>query len=711
MPLAGENDMANGGEHQPGIAMGARGYGPRRGRRPGTGAGLPGPAGRRSAYGYVVASLAVLALLGAWSLGVAGCTAQGSGYARMGEPSGSVLANARQSPGEISRLARNARYFKLMGQPELGLKELEQAHRQNPDNLQIVNLLAQNYEELGKFEAARQLYQEALTRQGSNPVIANNLCFSYYQEGRWQEAETCFRQTLAHDPRNQAARNNLGLLYCRLGRQDEARRLWQEAEGAAAADLKVSQALAALGMPDRAVYARKPKAAPAAAKATPAPTPRAAVSPVAAPKPAKENTPVQPVARKESAKPLAAKPRTPTPAPKATTPAPPVAPQEPAKPVATKPPAPTPGLKALAPAPGLKAVATTPPVATKEAVKPVAAKPTAPAPGPVAAKPRQEPRKPAAVPPPAHPAGTPGPAAQAATRPSPKPSPLTAVELAETAIEVRNGTWTKNLAHQTRTLLRQEGFTVAKIGNHVDFGAAKTIIYYRPGAETVARALADKVFPGAALAPSDKLKKGMDIKVLLGHDLVENPQFMARLHQGPPPAAPRAQTPLATAKLLNAKTEVERPAASHQEPAKVSPAKPGPQTQAVPPKSKEVAAAPLPSPGSSPLTAAELVGTAIEIRNGTWTKNLAHQTRSLLREEGFTVAKIGNHVDFGATKTVIYYRLGAERVARAVADKFFPRAALTPSLKLKKGMDVKILLGADLLQRPQLMARLVAEGK
>ena len=105
------------------------------------------------------------------------------------------------------------------------------------------------------------------------------------------------------------------------------------------------------------------------------------------------------------------------------------------------------------------------------------------------------------------------------------------------------------------------------------------------------------------------------------------------------------------------------------------------------------------------------MNTAIEVRNGTWTKNLAHETRSLLRQEGFTVAKIGNHVDFGAAKTMIYYRPGAERVAQAVGRTIFPGAELEPSLKLKKGMDIKILLGADLLERPQLMARLVAEDK
>ena len=87
-------------------------------------------------------------------MGVVGCSAPGLGYGRIKEAPGSVLANMRQSPGEISRLESNAHYYKLMGQPELGLKEVELAHQQNPDNLQITDLLAQNYEELGKFEAA-----------------------------------------------------------------------------------------------------------------------------------------------------------------------------------------------------------------------------------------------------------------------------------------------------------------------------------------------------------------------------------------------------------------------------------------------------------------------------------------------------------------------------------------------------------------------------
>ena len=111
------------------------------------------------------------------------------------------------------------------------------------------------------------------------------------------------------------------------------------------------------------------------------------------------------------------------------------------------------------------------------------------------------------------------------------------------------------------------------------------------------------------------------------------------------------------------------------------------------------------------LTCAELVCTSIEVRNGTRTKDLARHTRSRLSQEGFTVAKIGNHVDFGVTQTTIYYRPGAERVARVMASAFFPGAGLEQTQALKKGMDVKILLGADLLQRPQLMARLVDQPK
>jgi hypothetical protein len=51
-----------------------------------------------------------------------------------------------------------------------------------------------------------------------------------------------------------------------------------------------------------------------------------------------------------------------------------------------------------------------------------------------------------------------------------------------------------------------------------------------------------------------------------------------------------------------------------------------------------------------------------------------------------------------------------ERVARAVNRTFFPGAQLSQSKKLKKGVDIKILLGADLQKQPQVRASLASEG-
>jgi hypothetical protein len=453
--------MIKGGKSKPGAVPGTRAHGPGRRRCQWATREMPFSLGRRSSGGYGLPGPAVLAILGILGLGMVGCGAQVSGYGQIDGSPDSFVANVRPSPGETSQLLRNAYYYKLMGRPDLALKELAQAHQRDPDNLKLVNSLAQSYEELGKFEAARELYQEALTRHGPQPVLANNLCFTYYLEGSWQEAESCYRQTLARDPGNVAARNNLGLLYCRLGRRDEARRLWQEGEGEAAAEVKMGQALAALGISKGAVYAQRPEPSPPAARVSSAPTPVA--------------TPSRPLAS------LPSQVHTPTP----------------------------------------------PPVAPTKTEGQLAAIPAAESPISHRAKPQKEAEAQPAVPEKASPAAAARPTPPAAT--PPRQASLTCAELVDTAIEIRNGTWTHNLAHETRTLLSLEGFTVTRIGNHIDFGATKTIIYYRPGAERVARAVGSTFFPGAGLEPSLKLKQDVDVKILLGADLLKRPQLMARL--------------------------------------------------------------------------------------------------------------------------------------------------------------------------------------
>jgi Flp pilus assembly protein TadD len=572
--------MITGGEQRPGAARETRALRPNPGRRPEIRKNPPSPAVRNSFYGYAVASLTVLVLWGTLAFGVVGCSTLLARFGWLPERTGASAAHVDQSSREISRLLRNAHYYNLMGRPDLALKELEQAHQQNPDNLKILNSLALNYEKLGKFKAARQLYQEGLTRYGPNPVLANNLCFNYYLEGRWQKAEECFRQVLARDPQNVAARNNLGLLYCRQGQQDKARQLWQAAEGDAAADYKVHQALAALGMYDGAVYAQRPEPTLPAATARVAPMRVVAVDRSATPVPAEVHTPPQPVAPKpapQTPTPVAAR-VSPTPRPKAAVPRPlalrpgqvrtssqPVTPKKTPLQVVHKPAPPRPvssnthGEKA-------RVHAQAQPVAPKATTRQVAQKPTPQTPT-QAARIRPTPRpgvgiarlatrisakvqslarlvtskvssqqvaqKPAAkMQVASSPAESPILAANAP--PLMHPSYLTCAELVNTAIELRNGTWTRDLAHETRSLLSLEGFNVTKIGNHIDFGAKKTIIFYRPGAERVARALGHTFFPIAELKPSMKLKKGTDVKILLGADLVKPPRLMARLNSERP---------------------------------------------------------------------------------------------------------------------------------------------------------------------------------
>lgn len=398
---------------------------------------------------------------GAWRLAAAmlatmlavgmGCSTQWPASSRMDPRGSEFAAQMRPASGSSDRLLSNAHYFKLMGRPAMALKQLEEAYRLDPNNPKVVDTLARSYEEMGEFDQARKIYQEALDQHGNNPVLNNNLCFSYYQEGRLEQAEACFKEALDRDPHNSAARNNLGLVWCRLGRVDEARRLWQAAEGEAAAEVKLSQTLGALGRDYQPTYAQAPPAVPQ-------------IKPVSAPS-------------------LTVKTRETAPA---------------AAPAKIRPTQAAAGKKAMAAKPAASRPERKIQLSNQIAL-------ARPAPAPVVTK-------------------LPEPRAAAAPR-----RPLSSEELLGTAIEVRNGTPTKNLAHRTRALLSQEGFQVAVIGNHWDFGAEKTKIYYGPGAERVAQALRDQFFPGAELEQSEKLHKHIDVKVLLGHELLLPPQLMARL--------------------------------------------------------------------------------------------------------------------------------------------------------------------------------------
>ena len=667
----------------------------------------------------------------AWLLGMAALTGALLGVGC----NASWLANNRTARGvalpaamDSTRLLYNAHYYQLMGRPEIALKELQQAHEVDPANLKVVDALAQMYQEQGQFQRAQELYQETLKRYGENRALHNNWCFSYYLQGDLGRAESCLQEALARDPGNMAARNNLGLLWCRQGKLAEAKRLWEEAEGAALAQTRMNQALAFLGMSAPAYYAKlaepgpgapladssaKPPAAaaPPTVKAAPAPRPLAAapkaeVNEAAKPTEPGLALPQQPAASRQpkSATPaiiasqdgslLVAEGQTSVKATAAT-----------ALAESAKAPAPvlvTTQAGFLAAEPPITAKAATP--ATPAATRPTAglteAAKVAPPPAPpvaassgksVAAQGETLVTAPA-------PARALAAAARAKVKKAAKATAprtiLAAAERVKTGIEILNGNGIRGLARLTQTVLFQEVFNVARIGDYINFGAESTVIYYRPGTERVARVLHSEIFPEAQLAESSKLRKGVAIKILLGRDLLEQPQIMARLRGEEAGASPQKPQPRPTASLILAAAAASGAARSPLQGPPPAPAK----TLVQP-------GVPLATP-----TAEELIASVIEIRNGTRARMLAHRTRDRLSQQGFHVGMIGNHIDFGAETTVIYYRPGTEKVAQALDSQIFPGAQLVESPKLRKGVAIKILLGRDLLAQPQTMARLIEKG-
>jgi len=387
----------------------------------------------------------------------------------------------RPATGDTARLLHNAHYLSLMGRQDLALKELEEAYQREPHNPKVANALALGYEAVGEWERAQQVYREALARGGDNPALQNNLCYSYYRAGDFKRAEDCFRQALERDPRNMAARNNLGLLLCRTGRREEARCLWQEAEGAVVAEKKIKEVLAFMGTEGSATYARQspPAVAPAATIAGSGSTAAGKARPTAA-KPEAKAAPTVASAPREVR-------------------------HQTVKPSETSGPA------------RERAKSASPPAPKVASVKP----------GTAAALPSRKQRPAKAVSAPS------GRVSLKATVTKAPPqiqlTPLTLQEFLETSIRVENGNGFPHLARDTRSFLWGEGFNVVAIKNYIDFGVEETVIYCRPEAAKVAKLLGEKFFHTANVQVSEKLTKGVDVRVIMGHDLLLKEDLLAKL--------------------------------------------------------------------------------------------------------------------------------------------------------------------------------------
>jgi len=256
-----------------------------------------------------------------------------------------------------------------------------------------------------------------------------------------------------------------------------------------------------------------------------------------------------------------------------------------------------------------------------------------------------------------------------------------AQELLDCPLVILNGNGREGIARKHRLWLEMEGFTVSQVGNFRDFGQARTSISYLPPARRVARLLRQH-YPQAELKEAGTLPREASVLVVLGRDqLAREARVDQRL------AKLRA---LAAAQMAGPAPAVSPAEGKKATPAAVFGRAPGPAAS---------------FKASVSLTAAELIQSRICLKNGNGIPGLARTYRSLLAREGFTVAEIGNHLDFGMEQTLILYRPDAARVAQALAARFFPQAILKEAPP-SDSLEVKVILGKDLTAPTGLMAHL-----
>lgn len=607
---------------------------------------------------------------------------------------------SRESPRmrparQLDRLVQNAAHLRQSGRLELAVEELEEARLREPDNLEILDLLAQCYEELGHFDRAREVYDQGLSQAGHHQALENNRCYSLYLQGRLNQAEACFRKVLRRNPDNQTARNNLGLVLCRQTREAEALALWQEDLGEAEARQLLGQALATLGRevpPHLAAAGSPPGDQQKTASSTPAVSAANEPSEPRVHLPSgQENLTIAQTQSAPSSSPAAAPRDRKLTASAAAGQSPTEAPPEP---------------EAQAPA-----------LATAASPEKLAAKQPNNPPAPIAAQEAEVQAQPQKVVAEAPRKEQSAPQAEVSTNKEPTPAAtphLTALDLWETKIELNNGNGIQDCARKFRSRLRCEGFNVVSIGNHIDFGLEETIIAHRPEADRVAQVLAQKFFPEAKLEADGKTSPRADIRVSLGHDLAFAPDLptrpqekVAAVDSAPLPAVPRREeiaaldpTPLLLAPCpvgMAAFDAAPLPSAAPMPPASSEPA----------PRAATPPTAPTPGTDTPDFLAARAdPRMRIELRNGNGVAGQARKMRRVLRGEGFKVINIGNCKDYGLEETVIAFRPEAAGVAEVLSQKFFSGANLEEKGDLPFWLDIRVLMGQDLISDQEQLAQL-----
>jgi cytochrome c-type biogenesis protein CcmH/NrfG len=108
------------------------------------------------------------------------------------------------------------------------LRELEDAAKNNPQNLHAWIQLGNQYFDDNKPREAIRSYERALSIKGDNPDVLTDMGIMYRQLGEFEQAAKHFTQAGRISPLHEQSRFNLGVvLFFDLHRKDEARKVWR----------------------------------------------------------------------------------------------------------------------------------------------------------------------------------------------------------------------------------------------------------------------------------------------------------------------------------------------------------------------------------------------------------------------------------------------------------------------------------------------------
>jgi Tfp pilus assembly protein PilF len=433
------------------------------------------------------------------------------------------FSGVKNSSVSADQALRSAHYFKIAGRRDLALRELSAAAALEPYNIRLLNALGACYDELGDYTTAQQIFQKSLSLDPDNAAALNNLGYSHYLAGNLEQAETALQASLAKDPNNKRARNNLGMVLCRLGKNDRALSLWQKQDGEAQARDKLAKVMASLGKPLPADATSK--AAPTAIVVAQSALPphktggrpeRRVQTPDLAESSQPQSKPALVRAAKNSAPPPKAMPG-----------------GAPAN-IIMQPAALT---EKVSPEVIPESVSPTPVASTQE-------KPSSHSRAKIITVVAEKDQRLSVREGEQTIAGRIE-NCQLLTQPQEQAQPAPPRAIVASAIpdlnqadvcqlEIRNGVGVKHLAKNMRRLLQHHGYNVSMTGNHIDFGAPETVVYFRSAQEKTARALNDTILKAKRLVRQDNLRPEIDVKIVLGHDLFQNNENLAPFQAGRP---------------------------------------------------------------------------------------------------------------------------------------------------------------------------------